>query len=273
MKRISVIFVLLLWTSVHSNVNAQCSASNTAFQEGEVLNYNLFFNWKFIWLKAGTASLKTTLIKWDGKEAYSCNLITQTSKRLDKFFMMRDTLQSILQKDLVPLYYKKAANEGGKYYVDEVRYSYENGSVKLKHKYRSRKGDVTFSESSMTQCVYDMVSMMMRARSFNPEQFKVGEKLIFPMADGRKVEDITLIYRGKKTYKMKGTKDSYHCLVFSFIEYEKNEEKEIITFYITDDKNHIPVRLDMFLKFGTAKAYLNNYQGLRNTVLSVINEK
>ena len=53
-------------------------------------------------------------------------------------------------------------------------------------------------------------------------------------------------------------------------ESEKEKEKEIITFYITDDANHIPVRLDMFLKFGTAKAYLKNYQGLRNSMTSVI---
>ena len=28
---------------------AQCTAENTAFQAGEELNYQLFFNWKFIW--------------------------------------------------------------------------------------------------------------------------------------------------------------------------------------------------------------------------------
>ena len=32
----------------------------------------------------------------------------------------------------------------------------------------------------------------------------------------------------------------------------------------TDDKNHIPVRLDMNLNFGTAKAFLTGASGLRN---------
>lgn len=252
---------------------SQCPASNTAFQEGEELTYNLFFNWKFIWVKAGMASLKTTLTRWQGEEAYSSSLLTQTSKNLDKFFMMRDTLQSVMKKDLVPLYYKKAANEGGKYYADEVWYAYENGRTQLKHKYSSRKGETRRTESSHTQCIYDMLSMMMRARSFNPIQFSVGEKLKYSMADGRKVEDITLIYRGKEEYKMKGTDVVYRCLVFSFVEYDKGKEKEVITFYITDDENHIPVRLDMYLKFGTAKAYICNYKGLRNPLTSVSNKK
>lgn len=33
---------------------------------------------------------------------------------------------------------------------------------------------------------------------------------------------------------------------------------------MTDDKNHLPVRLDMNLNFGTAKAFLTGARGLRN---------
>ena len=54
------------------------------------------------------------------------------------------------------------------------------------------------------------------------------------------------------------------------MQYEKKKEKEIITFYITDDDNHTPVRLDLFLKFGTAKAFLNKARGLRNPSTSIV---
>ena len=33
----------------------------------------------------------------------------------------------------------------------------------------------------------------------------------------------------------------YRCLVFSFVEYKKGKEKEVITFFISDDKNHLPI--------------------------------
>ena len=272
MKKNGLLLLLFLCACLPMGTSAQCPMSNTAFQAGETLTYELFFNWKFIWLKAGTASLTTTDCTWNGTEAYKSELITKTSKRLDKFFMMRDTLVSIIQKDIVPLYYRKAANEGGKFYVDEVWYSYANGQTHLKHKYLSRKGKTSQTESTTSKCVYDMVSMMMRARSFDVTGFKEGEKIVFPMADGRRVEDVTLIYRGKKSYKMKDSDIKYRCLVFSFVEYENKEEKEIITFYVTDDKNQIPVRLDMNLKFGTAKAYLNQFQGLRNYMTSIIKD-
>ena len=64
---------------------------------------------------------------------------------------------------------------------------------------------------------------------------------------------------------------TYRCLVFSFVEKnKKGKEEDVITFYITDDKNHIPVRLDMFLKFGAAKAFLVSMKGLRNPVTSAV---
>ena len=33
-------------------VEAQCSYKNTAFKSGEFLSYNLYYNWKFVWVKA-----------------------------------------------------------------------------------------------------------------------------------------------------------------------------------------------------------------------------
>lgn len=243
---------------------AQCKVENTAFKAGEELSYDLFFNWKFVWLNAGSATMSISQTKWEGKPAYKAYLITRTSPRLDRFFLMRDTMQSIITDDLVPLYFKKGANEGGRYYVDEVWYSYPAGRTQLRQRYQGRDGSVTEKTTDSPKCLYDMMSLLLRARSFKAENFHKGDKLYLPMADGHKVEDITLIYRGKKDFKMKEEGTTYHCLVFSFVEYPKGKEKEIITFYISDDDNHIPVRLDLFLRFGVAKAYLKGSKGLRN---------
>ena len=48
------------------------------------------------------------------------------------------------------------------------------------------------------------------------------------------------------------------------------KEKEVVTFYITDDKNHLPVRLDMYLRFGSAKAFLTEAKGVRNPQTAII---
>src|SRR3712207_6848817 len=123
------IYILLALVSLltSTNVGAQCTQKNTAFKSGETLSYNLYYNWQFIWIKAGTASLKTVETTYKGQKAYRTSLLTRTNKRLDKFFCMRDTLLSYCTLDMAPLYYRKGAHEGNYYTVDEVFYSYPNG--------------------------------------------------------------------------------------------------------------------------------------------------
>ena len=48
--------ILSLLVMVVTSAAAQCTFRNTAFQSGEFLTYNLYYNWKFVWVKAGTAS-------------------------------------------------------------------------------------------------------------------------------------------------------------------------------------------------------------------------
>ena len=115
-----------------------------------------------------------------------------------------------------------------------------------------------------------MVSMLLRARSFDPSSYRDGQRLKFFMADGCKIKEGTLVFRGRKKFKMDSTGVTYRCLVFSFIDDRGKKEKEVITFYITDDMNHTPVRLDMYLRFGTAKAFLSKQSGLRNPQTSIV---
>ena len=57
-KFLPLIALLLLFTGINTNrVQAQCTAENTAFSSGETLMYDLYYNWKFVWVKAGTASM------------------------------------------------------------------------------------------------------------------------------------------------------------------------------------------------------------------------
>ncbi len=253
-------------------IMAQCPQTNTAFQGGERLEYKLFFNWKFIWKTAGTATMTTQNITYQGKSAYQTDLITRTVKIVDRWFCMRDTLRAIYTNKLVPLYYRKGANEGGKYRLNKVEYTYNGGNTNIHQYYRHGDGRITEVDNQTAECAYDMISMVMRARSFRASDFTVGQRMPFKFVDGDKIKTETLIYRGTKNFTTESKPEiTYRCLVFSYLEKNsKGKEKEIVTFYITDDENHVPVRLDLNLRFGTAKAYLKRASGLRNPETSII---
>ena len=245
------LLALLLATAgllaIHGSAQAQCSFRNTAFNAGENLAYNLYFNWKFVWVKVGFANMITSDHNYQGKPSYRCALTTHTSRKADKFFLMRDTLLSYVGHDLAPLYYRKGAREGKRYYIDEVFYSYP-----------------TYSD-----CVYDMLSIFMRSRSFNPEGWKKGHVVKIPIVDGDSRINAQLRYSGTTVVKADDG-HRYRCLQLSYMEPDKGKMKEIVRFYVTDDDNHIPVRLDMFLRFGSAKAFLSSMKGTRSQIKAMV---
>lgn len=261
MKKLQALLLACLFAV---NLWAQPTYTNTAFKNGETVHYTLKFNWGAIWINVGTASWNVTGGTYGGKTAHKVTLKTMTNKTADKYFVMRDTLTTYVSPQLVPLYHEKRGREGKRYTRDWVKYSYKGGkcNVSTYHKV-NQKPPMNTSYSSTTPA-YDMMSMMLRARSMDPTGWKVGHRESFVMAEGNKCSQQSIVYRGKETVKVEGSGGKYRCLVFSFMEKEKGKEKEIVKFFISDDANHLPIRLDMNLTFGSAKAFLTSCSGIRN---------
>ena len=261
---------LYLFTLLPLSASAQCGIENTAFKAGEFLSYDLYFNWKFVWVKVGTASMSTVQSRYQGRKVFRSSLITRGNNQLDNVFVMRDTLLCYTDTDLSPVYFRKGAREGDRYYVDELWYTYPNSNCHLRMHRIDAHGEEHWKDAEYKNCIYDMMSIFLRARNFDATKLKEGENIPMPISDARHLTNSWLKYTGKTTLKMKNSNDKYRCLVFSFIEREDGQNHELIRFYITDDKNHMPVRLDLFLSFGSAKCYLSGYKGLRNPMESKV---
>lgn len=253
-------------------LHAQCAVNNEAIQPGEKLTYELKFNWKFIWVNAGHAKMDLAPYYHKGKPAYKTTLIAVSNKTVDLFFKMRDTITTITSERLEPIYYRKGAEEGKGYTVDVANFSYEDGKCIVDQSRSSRDGDIDYAKDTVDYCVFDMLSILLQARSFDPTAYNEGDKINFAMATGREIENQTLIYRGKEIFKAEN-KIKYRCLVFSLVEYDDDgDEEEVITFFVTDDKNHLPVRLDLYLNFGSAKAFLETVEGNRHPMTSIVED-
>ena len=268
MKKVILLLFLLIGGLEASS--AQCGADNEAIQPGETLFYELKFNWKFIWINAGWAKMSIDKDTYEGKPCLRTDLESFTNKKIDFFFKMRDTLTCITTEDLIPQKFRKGAEEGNHYTVDEVNFDYKDGKcIVNQRRVRDNKAP-RIQNDTLNYCVYDMLSIMLQARSLDASNYHPGEQIIFYMATGKRVEKQHLIYRRKENYTAENG-ITYRCLVFSLVEYnKKKEEKEVITFYVTDDKNHLPVRLDMFLNFGSAKAFLKEIKGNRHPLTSIV---
>ena len=122
MKTLKILLLSLLLLLAPNALQAQCTYKNTAFKSGESLTYNLYYNWSFVWVKAGTATFDIVQSTYDKRPAYKGSLITRGSKKADKFFILRDTLLCYNSLEMAPLYYRKGAHEGKLYTVDDAFY-------------------------------------------------------------------------------------------------------------------------------------------------------
>ena len=108
-----------------------------SFKAGETLECNLYFNWKFVWVRAGEASLIIRDTLFNGQKAMAMSLLSSTNSRADKFFKMRDTLTTVFTPDMRPIYFHKASFEGKRYYLNQVWYDYSSpDSIKILQSYR-----------------------------------------------------------------------------------------------------------------------------------------
>ena len=56
-----IFFTLCIAFGMWLQANAQCGITNMAFKSGESLEYDLYFNWQFIWVKVGAAQINCQL--------------------------------------------------------------------------------------------------------------------------------------------------------------------------------------------------------------------
>lgn len=257
-----LLVTILMFFGVASSASQNIQQS-PAFKSGETLKCNFYFNWKFIWVKAGGASLIIRDTIFNGQPAQYMSLLSTTNSTADSFFRMRDTLTTVFTPDLRPLYYRKASAEGKRYYLNQVWYNYEDdGRIKVSQYYRRDNETPVCKEEYTNKPVYDMMSLLAYARTLDFSSLKKGERLTFPVATGKKITNQHLIYRGKKKTKSDDGKENYNCIVVSLVEERDGKEREIINFHVTDDKNHLPILLDLALNFGSAKARLSYSSGL-----------
>lgn len=258
------ILTLILTFCSFAFAMAQQPVNNTAFKNGETISYILKYNWGAIWIDVGTAAWNISSSSYGGQTGHKVTLRTSTNKRADKYFVMRDTMTTYVTTKVVPLYYEKRGREEKRYSKEWVKYSYNGGKCNINSWKRTDQKPAKTNKYSSTTCAYDMVSMLLRARSMNPKGWKVGHRESFILAEGKKCSQQSIVYRGTKNIKLEGSGMRYRCLVFSFMEKENGKESEIVKFFISDDANHLPVRLDLNLRFGSAKAFMTSCTGLRN---------
>jgi len=266
----------LLMDDVSADTNdvmmeTSCVDTNDSFQVGEKLEYDLFFNWTAIWLKAGVIKFSIKDGDVEGTPALHCIAEARTPRSFDWIYKVRDKYESYLDySSLNPLRFVRDVNEGD--YTKQLQYTYSPADTSVNVDYYIRRGKLKAENEllSIPNCTQDLLSSLYFARSLDYSNFDAGDSVNVDLFMDKKMYEVSFKFLGKDTIKHDG--EVYRCNKFvpRLIQGGVFEEGDQIIVWVTDDENKLPLLIESDLNFGKIKAYLKKSRGLRNEVTSII---
>jgi hypothetical protein len=233
---------------------------NTAFQAGEMLTYKVYYAVANIYLPGGEASFTTTLEHFNGKDVYHVIADGKTNSFYDKLFKVRDRYESYIDTlTLQPYKFLRDVDEGG---------------------YKTKE-NVTFIKSANTaitntgvykvpDCIQDVLSAIFYARNIDFSHHKPGDKIPFYMFLDRQVYPLYVRYLGKETIRTKYAK--FRTIKFRplLVKGTMFEGGEKMTVWVSDDPNHIAVRIESPITVGRISVDMINPKNLRYPLSSLV---
>ncbi len=265
MKLIRIVSFLLL-VSAAAPLRAGedfCDIRNTAFSPGEALNFRVFYTLAGVYVGAGEANFTTTFETLNNVPVYHIVGDGRTYSFYDNFFKVRDRYETYVDTlNLQPYKFIRNIYEGGYKKYENVTFNkVANTAV---------TNDGVFKIPS---CVQDVISSIYYARNIEFEKYKQDDKIPFTLFLDKELYAMYIRYMGKETVKTKYGKFRSIKIKPLLLKGTIFEGGEKMTIWISDDKNHIPLRIESPISVGSIKVDMMGYKNLRYPLTSLIKER
>jgi hypothetical protein len=238
-----------------------CSQSNTSFNTGEKITYTIFYNVIGLYVNAGDAQFTIMPTKWEGESALAFTATGNSNHRYDWIFKVRDKYESIVDnKTLLPYYFTRSINEGSFHQNQSIAFNQKSNEV------TTNKGESYKS----ADCTFDVISAIYAARNLDFKNLQVNEKIYLNFFLDNELFPSYFKYLGKETIRTKFGKFKAIKIAPLLVKGSMFEGGEHMTIWVTDDDNHIPIRIETPIIVGTIKVDMKSYEGLRHPLTSLI---
>ena len=238
--------------------NLVFSQTDLPYKIGEYAAYTLHFGV----INVGFADLEITeSVQLNNRPTFHIVGKARTAPFFDWFFKVRDVYETFIDTNtLLPLMFKRAVNEGG--YLINQRYQFNHNDSRVITQ------DSSFFIPINTQ---DMLSAFFLARTFKKENIINGKSFYIPLFMDDENYNLEIKYLANEIIDTKWGK--IDCMVFQpkMQEGRVFEDGEKMKIWITDDINHLLLRVETEVWAGTIKAVLDDYKELKHP-LSIIGE-
>jgi hypothetical protein len=214
-----------------------------------------------MFIGAGDASFTTTLEKYNGKPVFHCVGEGKTFSFFDNFFKVRDRYETYIDTvTMLPIKFIRNVSEGGYKAYNNVTFNHNAGTAV------SSKGVF-----KIPRCMQDVISATYYARNINFDKYKPGDRIPFDMFLDDEVYHLYLRYMSKETIKTRYGKFKairFKPLLIKGTMFEGGEKMNV---WVSDDPNHIVLRVESPLSVGSVKVDMMGYKNLRYPLTSLQN--
>ncbi len=261
---IIIAIVALVCIGMGWTLNHFPKVENHTFQNGEFLKFRVHYGL----VTAGYASIEVApnLKEKHGKSCHHLIGRGWTSSGFDIFYKVRDCYESYVDKNsLLPVQFNRGIKEGKFESYTEVRFDQVAHTAYYTHRNKQ------ISPYKVPPNIQDVISSFYFARATNNHAvMKNGDRFSLRNFIDRKTFGLEAELVDREKIKVDGQK--YNALHFKLL----IEEAGLITdgskidFWISDDDNKIPLRIQSDLMIGSLKADLIETKGLKHPFTSKI---
>jgi len=247
------VFALSAFTEISE---MDTSIPNNAYNAGEKLKYLLYYGW----INGGTASLSVDRTNIQGREILHAKAVAKTIGWADKLYRVNDVYESYFDESTgKPVLAIRNIAEREYRFYDEVKFYHSKGQIESK-----RKGVQSVSGS-----IFDFVSAFYYSRRALFGKVKVGDTLCFNTFFEDKVWPVKVRFLGREEVDTKA--GTFKALKFCpAVEPGRIFDKpDDMKFWVSDDQNFVPLRIQFDLMVGSLKCDLVEYSGLKNELSKI----
>lgn len=261
-KCLSLLSLFLL--VIHTSFSQIYSLNHRPFKSGESLDFDVVYNWGLIWVNAGSVNFSIKQEQVKDKTLFHFIGTGVSKKNWDWFFKVRDKFESYNDtSNLHPYKYIRDCNDGGNWVYNDVTFDQKNkraiGYIKTKKEPTLKQDTI-----AINYLTFDPITMIYYARSIDYNKYKSGDEIPITLLLDNKVYYRKMTYMGKETITTDyGTTG---CIKFkaTLIPGTMFKEGDVMTVWVSDDKNRLPIKVETPIVVGSVKVFLKKVEGVKN---------
>ncbi len=259
MKKPLFLTLLLCCCIVVNAGDEFCGIRNTAFQSGEQSVFKVYYTLG-VYIAAGEASFNITTENYNNKPVYHITGEGKTYSFYDSFFRVRDKYETFVDTaSLLPLKFLRHVEEGTYRKNENVSFNHQAGTAVTNE-----------GVFKVPNCVQDVVSAIFYARNIDFNKYKPEDKIPFTMFLDNENYNLYIRYLGKEVIKTKYGK--FKAIKFKplLVKGTIFEGGEKMIVWVSDDANHLPLRVESPISVGSIKVDMMSYKNLRYPLTSLV---